>query len=69
MFWKHKLSTWIKLPKSKHTSVLLDICLHFIDLHLFSRAFDKFSLNLKMKLTKQSFDISYTIDDCLLKPK
>ena len=39
----------VKLPHSKHTSVLLDICLHHIDLRLFSKAFSNLSLNLTME--------------------
>ena len=41
IFWKYKLFTMIKLPHSKHTSVLLDICHHHIDSRLFSKAFSK----------------------------
>ena len=43
-----------KLPHPEHTSVLLDICHHHTDLHLFSKAFSKLSLNLTMEPFKSS---------------
>ena len=46
IFWKYKCFTMDKLPHPKHTSVLLDICHHHTDSHLFSKAFSKLSLNL-----------------------
>ena len=36
------------LPHFKHTSVLLDICHHYIDSRLFSEAFSKSRLKLTM---------------------
>ena len=44
----------VKLPLSKHTSVLLDICHHHIDSRLFSLAFSKLSWNLTMEPFKWS---------------
>ena len=38
-----------KLPHLKHISVLLDICHHRTDSHLFSKAFSKLSLNITME--------------------
>ena len=49
IFWKYKLFTMVKLPHSKHTSVLLDIRNHHIDSRLFSKAFSKLRLNLTME--------------------
>ena len=42
-----------KLPHPKHTSVLLDICHHHIDLHLFSKAFSQ----VEFKLNNGTFRI------------
>ena len=44
----------VKLPLSKHTSVLLDICHHHVDSRLFSEAFSKLSWNLTMEPFKLS---------------
>ena len=49
IFWKYKWFTMDKLPHPKHTSVLLDICHHHTDSHLFSKAFSKLILNLTME--------------------
>ena len=57
IFWKYKLFTMVKLPHSKHTSVLLDICHHHIDSRLFSEAFSKLSLNLTMEHFKWSITL------------
>ena len=54
IFWKYKWFTMDKLPHLKHTSVLLDICHHHTDSHLFSKAFSKLSLNLTMEPFKES---------------
>ena len=58
----------VKLPHSKHTSVLLDICHHHIDSHLFSKAFYKLSLYLTMEPFKNqtSYKFSNSIEDYLL---
>ena len=41
-----------ELSRPRHTSVLLDICHHHTDSHLFSNAFSKLSLNLTMEAFK-----------------
>ena len=42
-----------KLRHPKHTSVLLDICHHHTDSHLFSKALSKLSLHLTMERLKK----------------
>ena len=54
IFWKYKWFTMDKLPHAKLISVLLDICHHHTDSHLFSKAFSKLSLNLTMEPFKLS---------------
>ena len=57
IFWKYKWFTMDKLPHPKHTSVLLDICHHHTDSHLFSKAFSKLSLNLTIEPLKWSINL------------
>ena len=62
------LFTMVKVPHSKHTSVLLDSCHHYIDLCLFSKTFPKFRLKLTMELSnnQSSYKFNYSIEDYLL---
>ena len=49
VFWKYKLFTMVKLPLSKHTSVLVDIVIIILIHVCFLNFFLKLSLNLIME--------------------
>ena len=66
-FRKYKLFTRIEMPHFKYNSVLLDICHHYMDSCLFSKAFQKLSLNLNLSKNQWFDKISYSIEEYVAK--
>ena len=68
-FRKYKLFTRIEMPHFKYNSVLLDICHHYMDSCLFSKAFQKLSLNLNLSkindLTKLAIPLKNTLQNII----